>query len=300
MYRQENDTWDLATSVGATATMVAAARAAASNTDDPLIHDAFAEPLVRAVGVDFYTRWADGTLDLTDDGSRRVLQWFVDLMAVRTRYFDEFLQDAAAAGIRQTVILASGLDARSYRMAWPAGTTVFEIDQPAVLEFKTAVLERLNVQPTAALRFVPVDLRQDWPTALRRAGLDPGRPIAWIAEGLLPFLPPVAQDRLLDDITALSTAGTRLATEIFVPLTREILAPVLQRWGDDGFSVVPSELVYDGERNDVGAYLGHRGWQSVMTPLSRLLQNHDLSPRRDRSPLAESRYYTCIRSEGNA
>jgi len=76
------------------------------------------------------------------------------------------------------VILASGLDARSYRMAWPPGTTVFEIDQPAVLQFKTAVLERLTVQPTATLRVVPVDLRQDWPTALRRAGLDPRRPIA--------------------------------------------------------------------------------------------------------------------------
>ncbi|WP_343600636.1 SAM-dependent methyltransferase [Mycobacterium sp.] len=296
--RQENDTWDLATSVGATATMVAAARAVASNADDPLIDDAFAQPLVRAVGVGFFTRWASGELDRADDGSRRVLQWFVDLMAVRTRYFDEFLLDATRAGIRQAVILASGLDARAYRMAWSRGTTVFEIDQPAVIEFKTAVLARLNAQPTATVRAVPVDLRHDWPAALRRAGFDPGRPTAWIAEGLLPFLPPAAQDRLLDDITALSAAGTRLATEIFVPPTREELQPVLRRWGDDGFTVVPSDLVYDGQRNDVGAYLTNCGWQSVTTPLRQLLADNGLASRAAQTPFADSCYYTAIRSEG--
>ncbi|MBS4729516.1 class I SAM-dependent methyltransferase [Mycobacterium sp. SM1] len=296
--RRDNDTWDLATGVGATATMVAAARAVASNTDDPLIDDAFAESLVRAVGVDFFTRWAGGELDLADDdASRRVLQWFVDLMAVRTRYFDEFLLTAMAAGIRQAVILASGLDARGYRMAWPPGTTVFEIDQPQVIEFKTAALAQLNAQPTADLRMVPIDLRQDWPAALRRAGFDPSRPTAWVAEGLLPFLPPDAQDRLLDDITALSAADSRLATENFVPLTREALQPVLHRWGDDGFNVVPADLVYDGERNDVGMYLNNVGWQSASTPLSQLLADHGIAPGQDRSPFADSCYYSSIRSD---
>lgn len=293
--RRDDDTWDLATGVGATATMVAAARAVAGNTEDPLSCDPFAEPLVRAVGIDFFTRWAGGELDLADDDAARgVLQWFVDLMAVRTRYFDEFLLTAATAGIRQAVILASGLDARSYRLAWPPGTTVFEIDQPQVIEFKTAALARLNAQPTANLHMVPIDLRQDWPVALRRAGFDPGRPAAWIAEGLLPFLPPDAQDRLLDDITALSAVGTRLATENFVPLTRDLLQPVLRRWGDDGFNIVPSELAYDGERNDVATYLNDRGWQTVSTQLGQLLTDSGLGP--DRSPLADSRYYTSIRS----
>ncbi|MDD4868534.1 MAG: class I SAM-dependent methyltransferase [Mycobacterium sp.] len=299
--RRDDDTWDLATGVGATATMVAAARAVAGNTEDPLICDPFAEPLVRAVGIDFFTRWAGGELDLADDdAARRVLQWFVDLMAVRTRYFDEFLLTATAAGIRQAVILASGLDARSYRLAWPPGTTVFEIDQPQVIEFKTAALAQLNAQPTANLQMVPIDLRQDWPVALRRAGFEPGRPAAWIAEGLLPFLPPDAQDRLFDDITALSAVGARLATENFVPLTREALQPVLHRWGDDGFNIVPSELVYDGERNDVAPYLDDRGWQTVSTQLGQLLTDNGLAPRQDPSPLADSRYYTSIRSARSA
>jgi methyltransferase (TIGR00027 family) len=297
--RHDNDTWDLATSVGATATMVAAARGAASKAGDLAIDDPFAEPLVRAVGIDFFTHWAGGELDLSDDGSRRVLQWFVDLMAVRTRYFDDFLRNATGAGIRQVVILASGLDARSYRLPWPSGSMVFEVDQPTVIEFKTATLARLNVEPAADLRMVPIDLRQDWPTSLRRAGFDPGRPTAWIAEGLLPFLSPDAQDRLLDSITALSATESQLATEIFVPLTRDMLQPVLQRWGSHGFDIVPSNLVYDGERHDVAVYLDNRGWQSVTTPMSRLLAANDLDPRGDQSPFADNRYYTSTKSAGS-
>lgn len=100
-----------------------------------------------------------------------------------------FLLDAAAAGIRQVVNLAAGLDARGYRLAWPTGTTVFEIDLPLVLEFKTATLADLGAKPTAELRDVPIDLRDDWPTALRQEGFDAGQPTAWIAEGLFPFLP---------------------------------------------------------------------------------------------------------------
>ncbi len=56
MARTEGDTWDLANSVGATATMVAAARAAAARRPQPVIMDEFAEPLVRAVGLDVFTR----------------------------------------------------------------------------------------------------------------------------------------------------------------------------------------------------------------------------------------------------
>jgi methyltransferase (TIGR00027 family) len=210
MKRTEDDTWDLASSVGATATMVAAARAVATRTADPLITDPFAEPLVRAVGIDFFTRLASGELDAAGSEDAPVLgvQRMTDVMAVRTRYFDEFFARAASAGVRQAVILASGLDARAYRLSWPAGTTVFEIDQPQVIEFKTATLTDLGAAPLADHRVVGIDLRQDWPAALRQAGFDADRPTAWIAEGLLRYLPPDAQDRLLDDITALSAEGS--------------------------------------------------------------------------------------------
>jgi methyltransferase (TIGR00027 family) len=288
MERQDNDTWDLATSVGATATMVAAARAVATKAADPLIDDRFAEPLVRAVGIDFFTRWATGELDPADvdiPDAPWGLQRMTDLMAARTRYFDAFFRDATSAGIRQAVILASGLDARSYRLRWATRTTVFEIDQPQVLEFKTATLARLNAEPTADLRVVPIDLRGDWPTALRQAGFDADQPTAWIAEGLLAFLPPTAQDLLLDNVTLLSATGSRLAAEIFINSTAadtaqplRLLDAATQRWRDHGVHIEISALSYNGERNDVATYLDEHGWQSVRTPLSTLLADNGLPP----------------------
>ena len=215
--RTDDDTWDLATSVGATATMVAAGRARATRAN--LLDDRYAEPLVRAVGVDFFTRWATGELAAADvdvPGSFWGMQQTTDLLTARTRYFDAFLTDAADAGIRQVVILASGLDARGYRLAWPAGTVMFEIDQPEVLAFKAATLAELKAAPTTEVRTVPIDLRQDWPAALRDAGFDVTKPCAWTAEGVLPFLPAEAQDRLLANITALSVDGSRLASEVAV------------------------------------------------------------------------------------
>ena len=169
MPRTDNDTWDLASSVGATATMVAAARAVATNADNAVIDDPFAEPLVRAVGVDFFTRLATGDLrpeDLDGGESPVGMRRFADGMAARTRFFDDFFADAGRAGIRQAVILASGLDARAYRLDWPAGTVVFEIDQPEVIAFKTGTLSgsrRRADRTTAHGRGRPP---QDWPAAL--------------------------------------------------------------------------------------------------------------------------------------
>src|SRR5258707_5323228 len=206
MRRADSDTWDLASSVGATATMVAAARAAATRSPDPLISDPFAEPLVKAVGIDFFARLAGGELQPSDidDDTVPGVQQMADVMAVRTRYFDQFLTHAAGAGARQAVILASGLDSRAYRLRWPAGSTVFEIDQPEVIEFKTATLTDLCATPTADHRAVAADLRQNWPATLPPAGIDADLPTAWIAEGLLHYLAPYAKHRLLDNITGLT------------------------------------------------------------------------------------------------
>jgi methyltransferase (TIGR00027 family) len=285
MARTDNDSWDLATSVGATATMVAAARAVATKADNPLIDDPFAEPLVRAVGIEFLTRWANGDIDAADvDAADDAwgLQRMADLMGARTRYFDGFFHDAISAGIQQAIILASGLDARAYRLSWPAGVTVFEIDQPEVIEFKNARLANLAAQPTAELRAVPIDLRHDWPTALRAAGFDAGQPSAWIAEGLLAFLPPDAQDRLLDNITELSAPGSRLAAEIFVnrrddgaPAT-DMVAAASERWRAHGFDVELADLRYDVERNDVAEYLDGRGWQTQVRTLNELFVENGL------------------------
>jgi methyltransferase (TIGR00027 family) len=294
--RYEGDTWDLASSVGVTATMVAAARAIATRADRPLINDPFAQPLVRAVGVDLLTRLASGELDpseLNDVGdvqdgataSAGAMSRMADNMAVRTKFFDEFFLDATEAGIKQAVILASGLDSRAYRLRWPAGTVVYEVDQPQVIKFKTQTLAELGATPTADRRVVAVDLRDDWPTALRAAGFDPEQPTAWSAEGLLGYLPPEAQDRLLDTITELSAPGSRFATESARNIEpgdeekmKERMQRISERWRAHGFDLDMAGLVYFGDRNEAAPYLADQGWQLTTSSIRDLFAANGLPP----------------------
>ncbi|OBF26126.1 class I SAM-dependent methyltransferase [Mycobacterium sp. ACS4331] len=269
MSRSDADSWDLASSVGATATMVAAARALASADPDPLIDDPYAADLVRAVGIDFFTRLVDGTLDFGDERSAAAVRLMVDAMAVRTRFFDDFFLGAGWAGdgpqVRQAVILASGLDSRPYRLDWAPGTVVYEIDQPQVLAAKAAAMSELGATPAAAHRAVAVDLRDDWPAALCDSGFDASAAAAFSAEGLLMYLPPDAQDRLFDDITALSAAGSRIATEFhggdFGASLAERTQGLTGAWQADGFDLDLGNLMYPGERSNVVDYLRERGWQ---------------------------------------
>jgi methyltransferase (TIGR00027 family) len=267
MARTDNDSWDLASSVGATATAVAASRAVASQGPDALLDDPFAEPLVRAVGLDTFVKIVDGEAFNDDDPwmNRRTMS---EQIAVRTRFFDDFLTGSAESGIRQAVILAAGLDTRSYRLAWPAGTVVFEVDQPEVIAFKTARLDDLGAVPKATRKTVAIDLRDDWPAALREAGFDTAQPTAWIAEGLLPYLPPDAQDRLFDNITALSAPGSRLATEhMNIPGSSDDGVEMLdERSRRMGSNINLAELFYLGERNAAGAYLRSKGWTVTIRP----------------------------------
>jgi len=295
MARTDNDTWDLASSVGATATMVAAARAVATTAEDAVINDPFAEPLVRAVGVDFFTRLATGELraeDLDADSSTVGMAQMTDNMAVHTKFFDEFFLTATGGGnpaeattarVQQAVILASGLDARAYRLAWPAGTTVYEIDQPEVIAFKTETLARLGAKPTAEHRTVAVDLRFDWPAALKAAGFDPGQPAAWSAEGLLGYLPPDAQDRLLDTITELSAPGSRVAIESVPTIDPadhekavERMQEAAERWRGHGFDLDFANLVYLGDRNEPADYLEDKGWRLTRQSVKELLAANNL------------------------
>jgi methyltransferase (TIGR00027 family) len=264
MARTDTDSWDLASSVGATATMVATARALATVQPDAIINDPYAAPLVREVGIDFFTGLIDGDSEIPGDPNGAGIRLMTDMMAVRTRFFDDFFIEATGAGIRQAVILASGLDARAYRLPWTDGTVVYEIDQPQVIEAKTGAMAKLGATPTAELRTVAADLREDWPAALRDSGFDVTAPSAWSAEGLLMYLPPDAQDRLFDNITALSAPGSRIATEFhggdFGATLAERAKDIAEAWRGDGFDLDFSSLFYGGERNHVVDYLGGSGW----------------------------------------
>lgn len=279
--RTGDDSWDLASSVGLTATMVAAGRAAASALPDPLINDPFAAPLVRAVGLEFFTRMLDGELDLSQfpGVSPERAKATIDGMAVRAKFFDDYLMAATATGVRQAVILASGLDARAYRLPWPTGTVVYEIDQPDVIAFKTTTLAGLGAEPNATRRTVSIDLREDWPAALRATGFDASQPTAWLVEGLLIYLPPEAQDNLFDLITLHSAAGSTVGTEYAPGIldfdadkVRDMSAPLREH----GLDIDMPSLVYAGERSHVMEYLGRQGWQVQGSPREELFSRYGL------------------------
>ena len=297
MARTHDDSWDLASSVGATATMIAAGRAMATKDPRKLINDPFAEPLVRAVGLDFFVKMLDGSVDfsINEHASPARTQAIINGIAVRTKYFDDYLLAAVDAGVRQVVILASGLDSRAYRLHWPAQTVVYEIDQPRVIEFKTATLAGLGAQPAATRRTIPIDLRSDWPTALRAAGLDAAAPTAWLAEGLLIYLPSEAQDRLFDNITDISVPGSTIATE-YVPALKDLdpdrVREMSRQLREQGIDIDMPSLVYAGERSHVIDYLRASGWDVVDTARAELFNRSgfELPAPEDDDPLGEIIY----------
>jgi len=268
--RADGDSWDITESVGATALSVAAARAVATATVDPLIRDEFAYLLVSSAGQP-WARLASPGLEWigADEHGRRSHLLTCDYQAVRTHFFDRYFADAVAAGIRQVVILAAGLDSRAYRLDWPVGTTVYEIDQPQVVMYKTATLESAGAAPKATRRTVPIDLREDWPAALVATGFDRGQATAWLAEGLLPYLPAEAQDRLFEMLTELSLPGSQVAVEAFSlgsgdperrrAARRARFERIRERLGLD---INVETLTYqESDRADAAEWLTAHGWQ---------------------------------------
>lgn len=262
MLRHDMDQWDIASSVGLTALGVAGGRAIESQRPDALINDPYAEALVEAAesGIPTPTSPA-GVAQQQDPDFARVWSHASTHMGIRTRFFDEFFQNACNDGATQAVILASGLDARAYRLDWPTGFAVFEIDQPQVLQFKHHVLTREGAQPRCTHRAVPIDLRADWPAALEQAGFDRNRPTAWLAEGLLPYLPDDAEQSLLTAVHQLSAPGSRIAIEHLKSINtfaddNDTFQRVSRQFGVD-----VRELIYDNaDRPDPDSRLHDWGW----------------------------------------
>ena len=261
--RTAGDSWAITELVGATALGVAASRAVETAGPKPLIRDEFARILVSSAGpawarlTDPELAWLDG-----DPHGQRVHRLGVDYQAVRTHFFDEYFATAVRDGIRQVVILAAGLDSRAYRLSWPTDTAVYEIDQPKVLEYKSGILHSHGVVPTASRRPVPTDLRDDWPAALAAAGFDRSQPTAWLAEGLLPYLPSDAADRLFELFTALSAPGSQVAIEMFGLNSKGNTQRWLRMRDRLGLNVNVQALTYhEPDRSDAAEWLADHGWQ---------------------------------------
>jgi methyltransferase (TIGR00027 family) len=262
--RTEDDTWDIKTSVGSTALFVAAARALEAQKPDPAAVDPYAQVFCRAAGgewVDLLDGNAPEHALKTEFGEH-----FVNFQGVRTNYFDAYFQAAAADGVRQIVLLAAGLDSRSYRLAWPEKTVIFELDQPQVLEFKREALGQHGVVPSAERREVAVDLRHDWPQALRGSGFDPTKPSAWIAEGLLIYLPASAQHQLFSGIDALAAPGSHVAVEEAVPLDTDTFEAKRDEERAAGNEDTFFSLVYNEQHAPAHEWFGIHGWRAVPTP----------------------------------
>jgi methyltransferase (TIGR00027 family) len=272
--RTDDDNWDITTSVGSTALFAATARALEAQKPDPLAVDPFAEVFCRAVGgsaADVLDgKDPDHQLKTPDFGDH-----FVNFQGARTRYFDDYFRQAADAGVRQIVLLAAGLDSRAYRLPWPDGTTIFELGQPQVLDFKREVLTEQGATPNAERREVAIDLRDDWPQALRDSGFDETRPSAWIAEGLLIYLPATAQEQLFIGIDALASSGSHVAVEDGAPMPAEAFEAALaeeraaQAEGDERLFF---QLVYNEQHAPAQQWLGEHGWTAVATPLADYLR----------------------------
>jgi methyltransferase (TIGR00027 family) len=275
--RTDNDEWDIVSSVGYTALLVAGWRALHAVSAQPLARDEYAKHFITASADPYLTG------QLADPGTSEGATVFPRLYGVQTRFFDEFFMSAAARGIRQAVIVAAGLDSRAYRLEWPSGTTVFEVDQPKVLEFKHRVLAEHGAEPAARRIEVATDLRDDWSVPLRAAGFDPQHPTAWSVEGILPYLTGDAQDTLFTRIGALSALGSRLAIGALGSCldddrlaAMEQIYPGLNLSGDVKFSA----LTYsDAEKARPAVWLADHGW--VVEPVRT---NPELQAEYGRTP----------------
>ena len=304
MARTDNDTWEITESVGATALGVAAGRAAETERENPLISDPFARIFLNAAGDGIWNFFAAPELPAeileAEPDVAAQMESMVGYMASRTAFFDTFFLDAARSGVTQAVILAAGLDSRAWRLPWPDQTTVYELDQTRVLEFKASTISDHGAEPTCNRVAVAVDLRHDWPAALQQAGFDPSAPSAWSVEGLLPYLPATAHELLFERIHSLAAAGSRIAVEAPGPdwmdegirarrrERMDRLRALMAKVGPQRELPSTDELFYFEEREDVGQWLRRHGWEATATPAPELMAGYgrglpqgmdDTSPR---------------------
>ncbi|SDN87317.1 SAM-dependent methyltransferase [Lentzea jiangxiensis] len=239
--------------VARTAVLIAAARAQEQSRLHPLFDDPLAAGLVQAAG------------SANDLNGVRTLAG--DHFVLRTRYFDDVLLGASRP---QVVVMAAGLDTRAFRLQWPPGTRLFELDLPELVEFKEDALHDLGARPACERVVVSCDLRDDWPTALIRAGFDPNRPTAWLLEGLFMFLPPDAGERLLYWVSALSARDSTLALEHVNRAFRELpqMRAVHQRFG-------AMDARWQSDVEDPVGWLDAHGWDAELTHQVDLAAQHE-------------------------
>jgi methyltransferase (TIGR00027 family) len=264
--------------VGRTALMAAAARAIETRRPDALARDEYAAAMVRAAPTSAY--WPLRIEDVPGGEANPLWGRLARYFGLRTRVFDDHLLRAAQAGNQQIVLLGAGLDSRAYRLDWPPGCVVFEIDQPGVLAFKRSVFESLGATPKALCRSIPADLRHEWADALVDAGFDAGAPTAWLAEGVLLYLSTAAEHLLVDTVDRLAAAGSTLAYEIKLsPESPAVQHSPIYRSTKQQIDVDLIGLFDLAPRPDSAADLTGRGWTTTTSTPFDFTRLHGRGPR---------------------
>ncbi len=253
--------------VGSTAVGVAVALAAESARADRLFHDPLAGEFVRAAG-SAQSVWSSPDSELL----RRAMG---DYLALRTRFFDDHLIRAAGEGCTQVVAVAAGLDTRAFRLPWPAGTHLYEVDRADVFQFKEAVIAETGARPGCERSVITADLREDWTAALRDAGFDGNRRTAWLVEGLIVYLTAQEANELAAGIGRMSAPGSRLGLEHVKPptLIASQAGAELAQGRDTGVTLL-STLWRNEETAPPDAWIAGHGWSPRTQDLATLAAAH--------------------------
>jgi methyltransferase (TIGR00027 family) len=243
--------------VGKTALGMALVRAQESRRKDRLFDDPYAQAFADAAAGAFSAETAAAGERTAGEPMSRLGEVFAFHAVIRTRFFDDYLLAATAAGCRQVVLLAAGLDSRAFRLRWPAGTRLFEVDLPGVTGFKETVLARLDAKPACERIVIPADLRGPWPARLTAAGFDRAARTAWLAEGLLVYLSAEEAAGLLTGIGELSAPGSQLSFEHGTIASSALFAQARTLPGMGRYAA----LWKGGLGEDAPGWLASHGWQ---------------------------------------
>jgi methyltransferase (TIGR00027 family) len=240
----------------ATARWTAAVRAGERRRPDALVDDPWAEALAGEEGMAWLAARPPES---------------VTPIAIRARYFDDWLRTVVIdGGLRQVVLLAAGLDTRAWRLPWAPGTTVFELDRGALLAAKDGIMAAAGAPgPDARRVTVDADLAGDWAGALEAAGFDVGRPAAWLAEGILFYLPDDAVAGVLRAVTRLAAPGSQVGFDI--PNGAVLTSPYTKAWLD---MQAAAGAPWVGTLEDPAAVLDGLGWTATIAQPGEPVANH--------------------------
>ena len=241
--------------LAATACWTAAVRARESRREDRLFHDPWAEALAGEQGAAWIAQHPeDSTIT----------------MVLRTRYFDDFLEQISSLDkIRQVVLLAAGFDTRAFRLKWPGGVCVFEMDQPSVMDYKETVLQSLGATAACERRIIRKDLTGSWKEALVETGFDPGRPSCFLLEGFLFYVSNETATEIIDSVTLLSAPGSRLGFDVIN--SAMLTSPYTKAWVE---MQAQSGAPWIGTMDDPESFLSSRGWIAALTQAGQPEANH--------------------------